>query len=148
MLPEAILRKMKLSAATAGLAAAVVAGRLPAAEQPAKPQPPKQERKAGSKEEGKKDESLSEEARKNIDALIVKLGAEDFDTRDGSQKELVKLGKADAKVPPYLKEASAKQEDEEIKSRIAAVLKELDPNATPQEPERAWVDPCPMCGRG
>jgi len=61
-----------------------------------------------------------------FDQLVEQLGHEDFDTREAAQKKLEAFGKA---ALPMVKEAQAKTQDLERRTRLAEIAKRLDPPA-------------------
>jgi len=91
---------------------------LSAAAQDAPPPPPVPEPAADA------------ETQKKIDALIVKLGSDDWDERSEAEKELETLGKV---AVPSLRKAMETAEDPEVKVRAKRVLQKLGGIETPTE---------------
>lgn len=65
---------------------------------------------------------LPKELEERIKALILKLGAEEFEDREAAQKELIAIGKP---AIGMLKAAKESVEDAEIQARVEEILKEL-----------------------
>jgi len=67
--------------------------------------------------------ALKPEEIKKVETLIAGLGADEFEKRENAQRELAGMGTA---IIPLLKEASAKADDAEVKSRTVLLINQIE----------------------
>ena len=135
MLPRHLLEKVRRGAQTATLLAALGTG--------ASLQADEKEICPPASAQAVSTPKLTDEQVNTLKKTIPLLGDDDFKTRGKATDTLKGMGKG---VVPHLSEALKEQQDAEIKSRLAAIIKVL----TEPAPAAANVpeESCKRCGRG